>query len=1577
MRKVDKKNIENIFALTPMQEGMLFHYLKNPERDHYFEQLCLEISGEINFRHFEQAWNFVTRTNEMLRAVFRWEMLENPVQMVLKEHRLKPKYYDFSKKRPEKKQDFREEIKTRDRKEIVDLRHVPFRVTLCKMDDGFYEMVVTNHHMLYDGWSGGIILKEFLEAYNQLFLKNRLIPPVKNKFKEFVKWIQNRDLQAEERYWKEYLNGFEGETEISLKRKAGEVINERGSYLFPFFSGKKDMLEHFVRAHKITLASLLYGAWGILLQKINDSGDVIFGTTVSGRSANVKGIESIVGLFINTLPLRVQTHGDSDETIKGLVYRINDTLKVREKYESTPLVKIKEWIGVTNEALFDSIMVVENYPLYVDQDTLLDKKNGGFSIDSYSMFEMTHYDLAVGISIFPGIEVRFVYNKESFDEQAITTLRNGFTAIVTGIINNPGKELSRVEIIPGDEKRRILFDFNDTRSDYPAEKTILTLFETQVERNGNKTAVLYEDEQLSYHELNRRATQLGRLLRKKGVTPDTIVGLVKERSIKMMVGIFGILKAGSAYLPIDPDYPEERTRYMLTDTGAEILLTTRILSEKITIKKEIIYLENYKTLHAPCSMLHASQPGSSSLAYIIYTSGSTGNPKGVMIEHSQLVNFIYHMYNGYNRDFDCHDRCLSLTNITFDVCVCELFLPLAFGSCIVIVSEKKKSSVNDLAETIRDKGITFAYIPPGLLKELNSELKPYASKLKLNKMLVGVEPIRDDVLEEYLALNESMVILNGYGPTETTICSTTYPYRSHEPEGKIVPIGHPLSNTKIFILDRKDCLVPIGVPGEMCISGDGVGRGYLNQPELTAEKFDQDFQDDQDEKGIDNNLLTSLPLYPSTSLYRTGDRGKWLPEGNIQFLGRMDNQVKIRGYRIELGEIENQLLRYKGIKKTVVTAREDKKGDRYLCAYVVPGSLSPQAADSLNSIDAIPSTRSISINVSELRDFVSNRLPHYMIPSYFIQVEEIPLTPNGKIERKALPEPQVEQGDTYTAPRDHLERKLVEIWSEVLEVEPTNIGIDDDFFSLGGHSLKATPLISKIHKKMNVNIPIDSLFENPTIRALAGYVKEAKQELYVSIPAAEKREYYPLSAAQKRLYITQHMRLEGLAYNVQNAVWLEGSVSREMLEEAFRKLIERHESFRTSFEMIDNEPVQRVYDEVEFKIEYYDLTAKTREDTRRKDENHYSSNQFIEQVHHFVRPFDLSQAPLLRVGFIETGEEKHILMMDMHHIIGDFFSMNLFIKDFSAFCRNEELPPLNLQYKDFSLWQSIIGRKEQNETLNRQETYWLETLEGEVPVLNLPFDYARPAIQQFGGAVVPFESDRETTALLKKMALEEEVTLFMVLLAVFNILLARVCDQEDILVGTPVAGRRHADLQPVIGFFVNTLVIRNQPGIQKTFQDFLKEVKAKTLKAYENQDYSYEALVDKLADERDGSRNAVFDVLFVWEGPELELGYIPSIVTGAGTEELKLKPCKLEKRSAIFDMILTGSESGENIHFSINYKTSLFKRKTIESIGKNFKEVLRAIVTDRYIKLKDIAISHGLIAAKSPVLIEDRGDFGF
>jgi tyrocidine synthetase-3 len=1543
MRKVDKRNIEDIFALTPMQQGMLFHYLKNPERDHYVEQLCLEIPGEINFQHFVQAWNVVIRTNEMLRAVFRWEMVENPVQMVLKEHRLKPKYFDFSKKRPGEKQELREDIKTRDRKETADLGHVPFRVTLCKMDENFYEMVVTNHHMLYDGWSGGIILKEFLEAYNQLFLKNKPIPPVKNKFKEFVKWIQNRDFQAEERYWKEYLNNFDSETDISLKRKAGDVINETGSVLFPFFPGKKDMLESFVRTHKITLASLLYGAWGILLQKINDSSDVMFGTTVSGRSANVKGMESIVGLFINTIPLRVQTHGngDPDETIKSLVYRINDTLKLREPYESTPLVKIKEWIGVTNEALFDSIVVVENYPLYVDPDTLLNKKNEGLSIDSYSMFEMTHYDLAVGISIFPGIEVRFVYNKGSFDEQAVTTLRNGFTAIVTDIINNPGKEISRVEIIPGDEKKRILFDFNDTRSDYPAEKTILTLFETQVERNGNKIAVLYEDEQLSYHELNRRATQPGRLLRKKGVTPDAIVGLAAERSIEMMVGIFGILKAGGAYLPIDPDYPEERTRYMLTDTGAEILLTTRILSEKITIKKEIIYLENYKTLHAPCPMLHASQPGSSSLAYIIYTSGSTGNPKGVMIEHSQLVNFIYHMYNGYNRDFDCHDRCLSLTNITFDVCVCELFLPLAFGSCIVIVSEEKKSSVNDLAETIRDKGITFVYIPPGLLNELNSELKPYASKLKLNKMLVGVEPIRDDVLEDYLALNESMVILNGYGPTETTICSTTYQYRSHEPEGKIVPIGRPLSNTKIFILDRKDCLVPIGVPGEICISGDGEGRGYLNNPDLTAETF------------VDH------PFETGKRMYRTGDRGKWLPEGNIQFLGRMDNQVKIRGYRVELGEIENQLLRYKGIKKTVVTAREDKKGEKYLCAYVVPGSLSPEAAD---SPDSNPSMRSISLNISGLRDFVSNRLPHYMIPSYFMQIEEIPLTPNGKIDRSALPSPGIKAGKEYAAPRNEIEEKLAALWSEVLEIQKETIGIDANFFDLGGHSLKATILLNRIHKALHVKIPLTEIFKTPFIRGLSGYIKQVARDRLAAVEPAPPAEYYPLSSSQKRNYILWQMEKKNMNYNMSEAIILEGRLDINRFETTFLKLIRRHESFRTSFEIINGEPVQKIHDEVGFRIEYRALLGNQVEV---EGGNPHSPDSFHHLIKGFIRPFDLSKPPILRVGLLKLEDLKHLLILDMHHIIADGTSVGIFINDFMALSSGKTLPPLRVQPKDFARWQN---QQKPNDSLKQQEAYWLKEIANEPPRLNMPLDFKRPSRQSFEGRILPFEISKEAADALKELAKETDVTLFMLLLAVINVWLWKLSGSETIVVGSPIANRRHADLEGVIGQFVNTLALKNRPGGEKSFTDFLKEVAQKTLGAYENQEYPFEDLVEQVVNRREPGRQPIFDVMFALHNMDIGDITIPG---------LTLTIFGYDPDIAQFDLYLVAYEREDRLAFKVGYCTRLFKQETIKTFVRYFQEIIDTVIDHKEVRLKAIKLSHHLLEPDARILREADGEFLF
>jgi amino acid adenylation domain-containing protein len=1557
------KDIEDIIALTPMQEGMLFHYLKDPGSDYYFEQLCLTVTGGIDLNGFKRAWEVVVETNEMLRTRFSWEKLNEPVQVVLKKHSPRFIFYDLSDKDKGYKGDSRrllEEVKFNDRKETFDLQEVPFRITLCKTGTDKYEMIISNHHILYDGWSGGIILEEFLDAYGRQGKKDLLLPTVKTKFKEFVRWLQNRDAAKEETYWREYLAGFESRTEISLKRKTGGVFKEPGDYCFKLSSSSRDALGRFVKKHNITTASFLYGAWGILLQKLNNSDDIILGTTVSGRPANIKGIEHVVGLFINTIPLRVQAH--PDEHISSLLKRTHRTLTAREEYESTSLVKIKEWGGVNNqEELFDSIVVLENYPL----DRLLLKKTGAVAIDSYSVFEMTHYDLAVGISIFSGLDVRFVYNKTAFAETIIERLSRLFTFIIEDIPANAGKAVSRLEIISGDEKKQILDDFNDTRRDYPADRTIPGLFAAQVEKNPDQTAVSCEDMHLSYNELFVRAGNLAVILRKKGITTDTVAALKAGRSLEMMIGIMGILEAGGAYLPIVPDLPHERSEYMIKDSNAAFMLTAGEIPDVLKGTACCAPTISPGTCNLPLS-----------LAYIIYTSGTTGNPRGVMIEHRQLVNFIYHMYHSYGGNFTVRDRCLGLTPITFDVSVCELFLPLVFGSRLVLLPEERRSNVYDLAETILAKEITFAYIPPGLLREVSIELRGQGPGPRLDKLLVGVEPIREEVLKEYLDLNPGMQILNGYGPTETTICSTTYRYRpgSPEPGREIVPIGLPLANTVILLLDRNGLMVPVGVPGEICISGDGVGRGYLNRPELTAEKFDRNLWDNHDKKnksflgGPGGRFFKKAPLAAGGILYKTGDLACWLPDGNIRFLGRIDHQVKIRGHRIEPGEIEYRLMRFSGIEKAVVIACEDERGGRYLCAYVSPPvSASPRSP--------------------ELREYLSGCLPPYMIPAYIIQVEAFPMTPSGKVDRKALPFPPIlqiaaaAQGPT-AGPRDEIEEKVVGLWSGVLKIDKEKIGIDDNFFESGGHSLSAALLLNRIHKSLDIKVPLVTMFEAPTIRKLSQYIRTKRipgepRDRYTAIKPVELREYYPLSPAQKQFYITHHSDREGTGYNVQNLLELEGRFTQrdlERLETTFKKLIWRHESLRTSFLIIADEPVQRIHDEPEFMIEYYLAT----EATERKEEIIHHSKFIIQNS--FIRPFDLFRAPLLRVGLVKTGEETHILVTDIHHIIADDLSMSLMVKEFTALYRGDELPALNIQYKDFTLRQGEHLRDPvHREAFKGQESYWIKEFAGDIPLLNLPFDYPRPAIRRYEGASVPFAPDRETVGLLKELARREDVTLFILLLTVFNVLLSKICDQEDIPVGTPVSVRRYADLEPVIGFFTNMVVVRNRIAPGKTFRNFLAEVKKKILAAFENRDYPYEDLVDKLSGKvkRDPGRNSLFDVVFVWEDLDIRFDYLSPPGSAPGENPVHIKPYHYEKINAPFDFILTGTESAGKMNFFINYSTSLFKRETVERMVGGFTEVISGVVKNPDLTLEDIAVSYDLLEAAPGLQMGDRGDFGF
>ncbi|MGD2085225.1 MAG: amino acid adenylation domain-containing protein [Candidatus Aminicenantes bacterium] len=1587
LKKTNRKDIEDIIALTPTQEGMLYHYLKDHQRDYYFEQLSFTISGAVDFNYFKQAWDLVIETNEMLRTRFRWNRVKKPVQIILKKHPLQAIFHDFSRKGMDEnyKGKLLEEIKDKDRKNRFDLNAVPFRVTLCKIDEYKYEMIISNHHILYDGWSNRIILKEFFSFYHDLVQKKSLLKPHKHKYKEYINWIQGQEVQKQREYWTRYLKNIDTRSELSIKRRKGKNINTTTSgnsyYKLKFSQKDREKLEIFTKRHQITLACLFYSAWGILLQRYNNCEDVIFGTTVSGRSAAVKGIEDIVGLFINTIPLRVCTHCHGHEQVKNFLNRVNKELQERQGYESASLVEIKEYGQVVvEEALFDTIFVIENYPLH---RVLVESNRSLLSVDSYSILETTHYDLTVGVTVVEDIEIEFTYKKDLFEESLIKELPRHFVRIVESIIDNPGKEVLEVELLSEAEKNRILYDFNRTGANYPMDKTIHGLFADQAGKIPDNIAVIGEETSegrgiitsLTYKELNEKSLRLAWVLIEKGVKPDTIVGIMMERSVEMMVDILAILKAGGAYMPIDPDYPEQRLNFMLKDSNTKILVSEESKVSKaieigigidlILLDKTINYftsLSSYPSQQTTASpsthhirqtkhiiSTHLTQP--THLCYIIYTSGTTGKPRGVMVEHSAVMNRLFWVRDKYR--LNERDVILQATSFVFDVSVCEMFRWIPGGGKLCLLPAGAEKDPGQIVKTIACNGVTTADFIPAMLTLLledaqrQNQLPALAS---LRWVWTGVEVVELNLVKRFNEtlhhLNRTRLI-NAYGPTESTVDVTYFdcsPRENHE----MVPIGRPMANVRIYILSINGAVQPVGVYGQLGITGKGLARGYLNNPELTNSKFQiPNYQQIPNYKSqITNKEMSSEPPlqsynhttlqphshasmqyhsipphssispFPHSHIYLTGDLARWLSDGNIQFLGRMDHQVKIRGHRVELGEIETHLLKNEKIKDTVVNVSKGPDKGKYLCAYIISKQ---------------------KIDISSLRDELSLELPNYMVPSYIQQLDKLPLTSAGKVDRSALPEPGVGIiGVEYTSPVDDVEEKLASIWSDVLNLEKNQIGTGYNFFKLGGHSLKVIRLISGIQKELNIEVPMAEIFKFPTIRALAVYIKGLAKQRYVSVKVAEEKESYALASVQKRLYFLQKMDENATAYNMSSLWLMEGVVDKKRLEGTLKKLIQRHESLRTSFQVIDDEPVQVVHKQVEFEIEGDGSSVNG------QGRGEVSSSIKVEEIlQDFIQPFDLSRAPLLRVRLIKEGEQRFLFMVDMHHIISDGISVEILIKEFMAFWVCQELPVVKLRYRDYSAWQK---QGKQKERIKRQQSYWFKQFEGEVPVLDLPMDYSRPTVQNFAGCTIRFEIDKDEAEALKSLAREQDVTLFMLLLSLYHVFLCKLSGQEDIVVGTPIAGR-HTDFEGVMGMFVNTLALRNFPVEEKTFDQFLGEIKKSTIKAFENQDYLYEDLIELVAVERDTARNPLFDTMFVRQNRDVLELEIP---------ELKIQPVDFETHISKFDLSLTAIETERNLLFTFQYCTALFREETIRRFIGHFNKIISTLLGNPWIKISEI-----------------------
>ncbi|RIE04950.1 amino acid adenylation domain-containing protein [Cohnella faecalis] len=1192
---------------------MLFHHVFDPGSHAYFEQTSFEIDGYLDVGLFEKSINTLIERYDIFRTVFHYGEGNRLLQMVLRERPIQIQLEDLAEYGIEEQNGVIEQFKQKDKAQGFDLSEGPLmRLALFRKGTAGYTMVWSFHHILMDGWCLSVVAKELFAIYQSLReQKPHGLGPV-TPYSQYIKWLGKQDRAAASQYWEGYLEGYELSVTLpTLGNQQSEAyMLEKMSLTL-----EEDLTRRLTRTaneHQVTVNTWLQTIWGVLLQTYNGVDDAVFGSVVSGRPSEIAGIEQMIGLFINTIPVRIQSRPGM--SFSDLVKQVQLLSLSSAQYDYYPLYEIQA-NSPLKQGLVNHVMVFENYPI----EEAIEQSSGqsiGFAISNVETFEQTNYDFS--ILILPGkkMTIEFSYNAARIDRGMVARIRGHLQEVVAQLVETPHVHIDQLEIVTEEEKRQLLYEFNDTKASYPADQTIHGLFEEQVKKTPDHTAVVLESESLTYAELNGRANQLARVLRGKGVGADRIVGILAERSLEMIVGILGILKAGGAYLPIDPDYPAERIGYMLEDSGADILLTQkRLEAQTMGFAGEVLHVDDER-LYALDDTNLEHTGSSKDLAYVIYTSGSTGKPKGVMIEHDNVVRLFFNDRTPFQ--FSYKDTWTLFHSFCFDFSVWEMYGAILYGGKLIVVPKEVSKNPREFLTLLRTEKVTVLNQTPTYFYQLVEEDRLQAEPLLLRMVIFGGEALKPSLLENWKSKYPNVELINMYGITETTVHVTYKQIKQTEIEGHISNVGQPLPTLHTYILGSDHKLRPVGVPGELCISGAGLARGYLNQPELTAEKF------------------VANPFAPGERMYRTGDLARWLPDGNIEYLGRIDEQVKVRGHRIELGEVESALRSHESVKEATVIARKDEEGSAYLCAYFVANG---------------------NLGAAELRKRLSEMLPQYMIPSFFVRVEQMPLTPNGKLDRKALPSPEgtLERGTVYEAPRNALEETLANIWQGVLGVSA--IGIADNFFELGGHSLKATTLVSRIHKELNVQVPLREVFQSPTIKELAQAIRGMEAHAYASIEPAPLREYYPVSSAQKRMYILSQLQGADESYNMPGAVMMEGKVDRERFERAFRQLIARHEALRTSFEWVEGEPAQRIHLEVDFEISY-----------KKAEEGG------LRQIAEFIRAFDLGQAPLLRVGLLELEPERQVLLYDMHHIISDGVSMDILVREFVGLYGGQTLP---------------------------------------------------------------------------------------------------------------------------------------------------------------------------------------------------------------------------------------------------------------------------------------------------------------
>ena len=1500
-----------VFPLSYAQQRLWFIDQLMPEVAAYNISEIVEFRKELDVGALKRSLGELVRRHETLRTTFAAVQGE-PFQVIAPSLELELSVEDLSEVVPEEREAEAARLASEEAQETFDLSRGPLlRARLIRMEAERHLLLLTMHHIISDGWSVEVMLGELRVLY-EVFTKGQSspLPELQIQYADFAvwqrEWLQDRVQETQLKYWRQQLKGMPPLLELSSDRGRPAVPTFRGHYQWFELSGEvSQALKDLSQQQGVTLFMTLLAAFKTLLSRYTNQTDLVVGTPIANR--NRTELEPLIGFFVNTLVLRTDLSGDP--SFLELLQRVREVCLGAYAHQDVPFEKLVHELQPDRNLNHNPLVQV-----LFDLQHARSRPTADASCDEFSNFipstvgvnsSLTKFDLTLSIEDTDrGVTGVFEHSTDLFDDETITRMMGHFQVLLGAIVKDPQQRISRHPMLSAEDREQLLFQFNDTNVDYQVEDCLHLMFERQVKLSPEAIAVVHDEGHLSYEELDNRANQIAHYLRRLGIGPESLVGVMLPRSPETVAVLLGIMKAGGAYVPLDAEYPRERLRWIIEDADMSLLLTQSYLKDRVGLNEKRVHCLD---LEAPALNVESTQSPAvnirtENLAYVIYTSGSTGRPKGVAIEHRSAVTFLH-----WCKDFFSAEELSSVlasTSLCFDLSIFELFAPLTTGGSLVLVE-----NVLQLADSQKEVSPVLINTVPSAIGEL---LRLKAVPSSVRTINLAGEALKRPLVEQIYKETSVRRVVNLYGPSEDTTYSTCEEVARGANE--IVAIGRPIANTQAYVLNEGLEPVPIGVPGHLYLSGAGLARGYLNRPDLTADKF----------------VPNPFSLQPGALIYGTGDLARYLPDGRIDFLGRIDTQVKIRGYRVELGEIEAFLLHHDGLRDAIVSLRDDH-GFKRLVAYVV--------ADD----------RSSPPSVSDLRNHLEQNLPGYMIPGAFVFLEQLPLTPNGKIDRRALPEPEITRPELtvqFLAPQSDVEKRLAEIWSEVLGV--TRVGRDDDFFELGGHSLLATQIVSRVREAFHVELPLRSIFEASTLARLTRYLKEhggLEVPVNAVVHRARQDDRTPLSYAQQRLWFIDQLMPEVAAYNISEIVEFRKELDVGALKRSLGELVRRHETLRTTFAAVQGEPFQVIAPSLELELSVEDLSEVVPEE-REAEAARLASEEAQET-------FDLSRGPLLRARLIRMEAERHLLLLTMHHIISDGWSVEVMLGElrvlYEAFTKGQSspLPELQIQYADFAVWQREWLQDRVQET---QLKYWRQQLKGMPPLLELSSDRGRPAVPTFRGHYQWFELSGEVSQALKDLSQQQGVTLFMTLLAAFKTLLSRYTNQTDLVVGTPIANRNRTELEPLIGFFVNTLVLRTDLSGDPSFLELLQRVREVCLGAYAHQDVPFEKLVHELQPDRNLSFAPFFQIMFQLDHTELS-------EDSNDESPFDLAHTPIDSQVSEFDITVTIlEEPGRTLRVELQYSTDLFDETTIVGLLRSFECLLDAVVANPQLAISELPL---------------------